>query len=305
MNTPVLLIAFNRFDTLKQVFDRVREVKPSVLYIAVDGPRKGNENDKKGTQKIRNITKYVDWDCDLHTRFLDKNLGCGYGPSTAISWAFETCEELIVLEDDCLPCLSFFSFCEEMLNKYRHDTRVGMITGWSPMQDSKYFREYTYLFSLTGNSLGWATWKNCWEQFDMEMADFELFEKENKSYDLVGSTILARHYNKHFSKRFRNIEQEKSHSWDTQWFYARYKNSYLSIVPIYNQIKYIGFDSGTHVPASASYLMIPVKELPSTINHPPFVIQNRAYTSKLYWKNQIRRYGFKNIFSHLVALIRR
>ena len=305
MKTPVLLIAFNRFDTLRTVFDRVRQAKPPILFIAVDGPRDGNESDRISTEQVKGISKMVDWDCFVYTRYLERNLGCGYAPSTAISWAFEHCDRLIVLEDDCLPCYSFFTFCDEMLELYAADNRIGMISGWSPLQDSDFFHGYDYLFSLLGNSLGWATWKNRWLQFDMEMSDFNRFYAEGKSYDIIGSKILGRHYNYHFKKRFLNIEEEKKHSWDTQWFYARYKNSYLSIIPVYNQIKYIGFDSGTHVPASASYLMIPSHELPSEIKHPCFVSPNRRYTSSLFWKIQKRRYGIKNILGYLQTFFKR
>lgn len=299
MDTPILLIAFNRYDTLIQVLDRVRLVKPSTLYIAVDGPRKDSESDIKDVNKVRNIVKQVDWSCEIHTLFSETNLGCGYGPSTAISWAFESCDRLIVLEDDCLPCVSFFSFCEEMLEKYENDLRIGMVTGWSPLQKTKYFREYSYLFTNFGNSLGWATWKNRWESFDIEMSDYGQFRTEQKTYDVVCSKFMDYHYNKHFSKRYNNIENEKKHSWDTQWFFARFKNAYLTIVPKYNQIKYIGFETGTHVPVSASYLLIPSNELVGQIIHPKFIVANRNYDKAIFWKGQFRRYGLKNVWGHI------
>lgn len=305
MKTPVLLIAFNRADTLKQVFAQVRKAQPPVLYISVDGPRPGNENDAQGTSEVHKIADFVDWPCELHTRFLKENLGCGYGPATAISWAFETCEKLIVLEDDCVPEDTFFTFCDEMLERYEEDKRVGMITGWSPMQGSKYFGEYSYLFSVSGNSLGWATWRDRWSQFDMEMTDFNEFHKNSRSQDVAPNKILSFHYNEHFYKRFKNIEQEKKHSWDTQWFYARFKNSFLTIVPVYNQIKYIGFDTGTHVPASVKHLLIPTHQLPTPIAHPTFVLQNKKYTNALYWKNQLRRYSISNIISHLIRIVQK
>lgn len=299
MDTPVLLIAFNRYDTLVQVLDRVRLVKPSTLYIAVDGPREGNENDINDVDNVKNIAKLVDWPCGVHTLFSEKNLGCGYGPATAISWAFESCDRLIILEDDCLPCISFFSFCEEMLKKYENDLRIGMVTGWSPLQKTKYFREYSYLFTNLGNSLGWATWKNRWDSFDMEMSDYEQFRSEYDTCDVVCSKIIGFHYNRHFSRRYKNIESEKKHSWDTQWFFARLKNAYLTIVPKYNQIKYIGFETGTHIPASASYLLIPSDELVGQTIHPKFIIANRNYDKAIFWKGQYRRYGIKNILGHI------
>lgn len=303
MNTPVLLIAFNRSDTLLQVFEKVRQAQPPVLYISVDGPRSGNQNDINGTEEVHKVADLVDWPCELHTRFLKENLGCGFGPATAISWAFETCERLIILEDDCVPELSFFTFCDEMLERYSDDLRVGMITGWSPLQKTKYFGEYSYLFTILGNSLGWATWKSRWIHFDMDMKDCSYFLSEH--HDVIGNNILSRYYNAHFRKRLLNINEEKKHSWDSQWFYTRYKNSFLTIVPIHNQIKYIGFESGTHIPASVRHLLIPSSELPVTIGHPRFVLHNRKYSEAIFWKNQRRKYGVQNVISHLKIIFKK
>ena len=39
INVPVLLIAYNRPDTARQVLERIREACPSRFYFAVDGPK--------------------------------------------------------------------------------------------------------------------------------------------------------------------------------------------------------------------------------------------------------------------------
>ena len=38
MNTPLLLIAWRRPHTLRQVIDAIRPVAPTRLYVACDGP---------------------------------------------------------------------------------------------------------------------------------------------------------------------------------------------------------------------------------------------------------------------------
>ena len=115
---PVLLIAFNRPEMTQKTFDAIRVAKPSELFIAVDGPRANHPSDVEQSKKVQEITKQVDWPCNLHTLFREKNVGCGYGPSGAISWAFESCDRLIILEDDCVASPSFFQFCTEMLERY-------------------------------------------------------------------------------------------------------------------------------------------------------------------------------------------
>ena len=71
----------------------------------------------------------VDWDCEVHHNYSETNLGCRQRVSSGISWVFEQVEDAIILEDDCLPHPTFFAFCAEMLECYRHDQRVSSISG--------------------------------------------------------------------------------------------------------------------------------------------------------------------------------
>ena len=43
---------------------------------------------------------------------------------TGFSWVFEKEEQAIILEDDCIPNLDFFRYCDEMLEKYKDDERA-------------------------------------------------------------------------------------------------------------------------------------------------------------------------------------
>lgn len=175
MNTrikaPVLLIGFNRADTMQQVFDAVKKAQPEKLYYAVDGPRK-YKNETDDVQAVRDITKQVDWPCELHTLFREDNVGCGRGPAEAITWAFNDEDRMIVLEDDCLPSESFFTFCDEMLERYKDDERVNIISGRSHWHGSHFFDKSDYIFTHYAHTWGWATWKRVWNEYDIRMRDF-------------------------------------------------------------------------------------------------------------------------------------
>ena len=117
-NEPVLLIAFNRPDHLIKVIDRLREVKPSAIYFAVDGARADRLEEKSKVDACRALVAAFDWPCEVKTLFHDTNLGCGLGVSTAITWFFENVERGIILEDDIVPDPSFFPFCSDLLDRY-------------------------------------------------------------------------------------------------------------------------------------------------------------------------------------------
>ncbi len=48
---------------------------------------------------------------------------------SGLDWVFSQVESAIILEDDCLPQPSFFTFCEKMLARYSGDSRIGMVRG--------------------------------------------------------------------------------------------------------------------------------------------------------------------------------
>ena len=127
--TPILFVIFNRPDTTKRVFESIRKIRPAKFYIAADGPRPTKEGESKLCEETRNITEDIDWPCEVHRKYSEQNLGCKKGVSSAITWFFDNVEEGVILEDDCLPDPSFFSFCEELLSKYRNTDKVKMISG--------------------------------------------------------------------------------------------------------------------------------------------------------------------------------
>ena len=275
-NAPVLLIGFNRPDNMGKVFAQIRKAQPAKLYIAVDGPRANREGEAEKCQECRNYAKLIDWPCELHTLFREKNVGCALGVSGAISWAFETEDRLIILEDDCVPVMSFFSFCDEMLERYKDDTRVWQVSGRSYHADSKFFKDSDYIFSHYAHIWGWATWKRCWEHFDLKMSDFFDFFQQGGAMNVFQSRFLGRLSNRKSLIRYKDIETISSHTWDYQWGYTKLKNGALGIVPRVNLIANIGGDSGAH--ATGQYIdKLKVDEMPASIRHPLFVIDNSEY----------------------------
>ena len=136
-NTPVLLIIFNRPLHTQKIFDQIKKIKPKHLFIVGDGPRPHRPDDIQKCAATRKIIEQIDWDCKLRTLFRNENRGCGHGPAEAISWFFEHVEAGIILEDDCLPDISFFPFCELLLKEYKNDSNIFLISGTNPLQKWK------------------------------------------------------------------------------------------------------------------------------------------------------------------------
>lgn len=281
--TPVLLIAFNRPDCLREVLDVISVLQPRSLYLALDGPRQGHPEDVEAQNVIKEMAGCVDWPCDFHTLYREQNLGCGYGPAGAISWVLEHEDRVIVLEDDCVPNLSFFAFCEEMLERYKDDERVGLISGRSHHSNTSFFSHQDYLFTYYPHTWGWATWKRFWADFDMKMKDYPRFAQQGGTASYISIPVLSQLMDRQFKRVYSCIEQEVTHSWDTQALFLLTRKHQLGIVPSKNLIENIGI-YGSH---SFGYnnRVLPREDLPDVIRHPRTVSVDESYEKYHYDKH--------------------
>ncbi len=283
---PVLLIGFNRPDTTEKVFNKIREFKPLKLYVSVDGPRFEKPEEDKLVNEVQRIVKNVDWECDVQYRFLEKNIGCGMGVASAISWAFEKENCMIILEDDCVPSLSFFESCNYLLDKYKYDTRVWMISGRSHQADSVFFNDQDYVFSRYAHTWGWATWKRCWQHFDIYMNDFPDFLSSGGFLNVLTTDKEGFLFNKLYKKKYADKKLHEG-SWDYQFGYAVLKNSGFCIVPAKNLIENIGY-FGVHYSGKKKCQELKAYERFSIRKEPQFVMINKNY-ELLHFKNHIKK----------------
>lgn len=299
VSVPILLINFNRPDKTRKLLELIQKVQPKKVYFAVDGPRTGHPGDRDKCKQVQDLVDSVDGSCKVKTLFQHKNLGCGIGPVTAINWLFEHEEYGIILEDDCLPDLSFFLFCEELLKYYEKDCRVMQISGSNFFSNRHDTGKATssYFFSSIGSTWGWATWRRAWKKYDYYVRDFP----EIKSTGLLKGFF----YNKEDTHYVLNMiqkanEQEKSVTWwDYQWDLAKHLNSGLSIVPVKNLIKNIGFSSdATHTKkVMPVYERVGLDPISFPLLHPKYVVANANYDEhyfkSFYERNIISKIKYK------------
>jgi len=263
-DTPILLLIFNRPEATAKVFEAIRARRPSRLYIAADGPRASKPQEKSLCDEARRVVSSIDWPCEVELLFRDSNLGCRMAVSSAISWFFEREPEGIIIEDDCLPSLDFFRFCERLLHRYRDDRRV-MHIGGSNFQNGVRRGEASYYYSRLPHIWGWASWRRAWASYDVSILDLEAFAASGAMNSLFPNCVIARDG---FVKEFAATAKGLLDTWDHQWTYAVFKEGGLSIIPNANLVSNIGF-SGTRV-IDRRALAIPFEPL-GEIVHPKFV----------------------------------
>lgn len=272
---PIAFMIFNRPDYTQRVFEAIRRVKPKKLFVVADGPRTHGE--RAVCEQTRAIIDRVDWDCEVHKNYAKKNLGLKERFHTGLNWFFEYVESGIILEDDCLPHPSFFRFAAEMLEKYRGDDCVTMITGDNFL--SNFQVADSYFFSRYFPIWGWATWRRSWEKYDVSMTGWE---------DPANKEKLKKNYSQpymyeHVRKIFDGVRDGKLSTWDIQWLYACLINDGFCITPNVNLVSNIGM-AGTH--SGGDNQNLPVYDIyAKEFTHPQHIAAHTAYDNAFYEKN--------------------
>ena len=277
---PILVIGFNRPDLLLDLFNRLRDLQPSRLLVAIDGPRDGVQGDIEMVDECKATILQIDWPCSVDTLFRKSNLGCGKAVSSAIEWAFTLHDELVILEDDIVPNLNFFHFCSRGLEAYRSNQDVMSIGGYNSTSiqscDGDTFSSYPEIW-------GWATWKAKWSTYSFEISDITLTD--------IIAIIRANNFNLLASLlwliRFRKVKAKKIDTWDYQFVFASFTNNKLHLISPDNQIKNVGFD------ARATHTIFKPKIEPHLSDRPSAVIgygsHNKTHDNKLR-KQEFRQF---------------
>ncbi len=242
-SVPVLFIIFNRPGATRVVFDEIRKVRPRKLFVVADGPREGKVGEKEKCEEARKITEQIDWECEVHRKYSDVNLGCAKGVPSGISWFFDNVEEGIILEDDCMPHPDFFPYCAAMLERYRDNEEVALVGG-NNFQGGKKWGAGSYYFSAFPHLWGYAIWKRTWDIYDFALDSV-------KQEDVKNALEYYFHYEpqrNYWEKYFKRVKGDKAiTTWDPQLLFSIWNKRGLSIIPNVNLVSNIGFgDDATH-----------------------------------------------------------
>jgi hypothetical protein len=267
MNTPLLLIIYNRPDKVKELILSLSKIKPQNIYVFCDGPK--NKEDEGNVKQSRELISKINWTKKIKTNYLTKNKGCKNGVNASLDWFFANVKEGIILEDDCIPNLSFFKFTSELLEYYKNNKRISIITGFNAGNKLKNYK-YDYYFSIYGGVWGWASWRNRWQEY----------RKSNLSNLLSNKRLLISLKDKGVSSFFiKNVKDSisgKLNTWDYMWTFYNMTEGRLSVVPQKNFISNIGFgEDATHTKSLSDMAKIKREKLDKKISHPVDVLPSK------------------------------
>ena len=307
--TPILFLTWKRLEITKKVFVIIKKIKPTKLYISSDGHRQEVKGEDIKVQETRDfLMSNIDWECDVKTLFYEKNNGCRKAVSRAISWFFENEDEGIILEDDCLPSLEFFPFCQELLKKYRFDERIWCVSG-NNFQNNIIRGDGSYYFSRYNHCWGWASWKRCWRKYDSNLNSWPFLKSYSHLENIFDNNRQKKYWQKIWDKLYLH---DKPDSWAYRWTYSCMVNSGLTLLPNKNLVTNIGFgEDSTHTKEKKQNIPKLDNDLRDyfvNIKHPKFVLRDKKadfYTEENYFSGpKIFSFLFLNkIFMRLFFIL--
>ncbi|MEO1525429.1 MAG: hypothetical protein AAFX06_08330 [Planctomycetota bacterium] len=237
---PVLILGFNRPDSVRRLVESILPAKPGAVFAMIDGPREDRQDEATKCASSLEAVEAADWQCPVHAQLREKNLGCQRSVSQAIDWFFQNVPEGIILEDDCLADPSFFRFCGELLDRYRDHDSVGCITGDNFQRGRSVTRD-SYYFSRHAHCWGWATWANRWSVFDFEMNSTRQDHEIAKGMDCP---VLETRY---WCQKFAETRAGLTNSWAFRWTWSLWNHNLATITPDKNLVQNVGFGAdATH-----------------------------------------------------------
>ena len=262
LDVPVALIIFRRPETTDRVFQEIRRARPEKLYVIADGARTGNIHEEALVESTRKVVENVDWPCDVFRIYASENLGLRERVFTGLDEVFSREESAIILEDDCLPSQSFFNFTRTMLERYKTDQSVALVSGFNFAPSKKLKRDY--FFSHSTYIWGWATWARTWQAF---RASPQVEKWSTDETNAIGPSFASNIQKREFLGLM--AVADTLNTWDISLAVWVRQNKLMSAIPRLNLIENIGFGGdATHTKFEAFDVQTPLSDFTGPITHP-------------------------------------
>ena len=239
MNIATLLFTYNRSYHTKVVINSLKNNKilPQKLFIFQDGLKQGSSQDE--WKKVNNLIRRVDW-CETEVIVSHENKGLSESIVSGIKYVFKTYDAIIVLEDDCATTSNFISFMNQCLYKYKKDTRIYSISGYSwPIKLKK--RQYDVYGCGRISSWGWGTWKSRWDVYEK---NYEIVRKMKQKAETSQNLAI---WGSDLEEMLVGNIRGTCDSWAVFWALNVIERNGICINPYQSFIKNIGMDgSGVH-----------------------------------------------------------
>ncbi len=239
---PIIIFSYNRPIHLYRMLlslEKCKDVSKYPVYFFCDGPK--NDLDKK---KIFEIQKIVNKKFKFKFKkkiFRKRNFGLAKNIIRGVSLVLRNHKACIVIEDDLKLGKHALEFINHYLNVLKAKDKIGSVSSYSYLNQSKKFREFENYITKRHCSWCWGTWSRVWKQIEWEKINYKShFNSKNKQlmFNEAGNDLNLMLWGQY--KKYIN-------SWAIRFNYHCFKNKLKSLHPRFTMVNNLGSDfSGTH-----------------------------------------------------------
>jgi hypothetical protein len=288
VTAPVVAIVFNRPDHTAELFEVLRRVRPDTLFVVADGPRTHVVEDVDACRAARAVVdEALDWPCEVIREFADENLGCARRIVSGLDAVFAVADRAIIVEDDVRPDPTFFAYCDELLERFADDDRIGHVAGRNPLGSWR-ADELDFFFASTTAVWGWATWRRAWSTYDLTL---DRYRNDGARSAISAAAVDG----PHAALLTWLVDQDVPNrlgEWDMQWSIAQLANGRLSVIPAQNLVSNVGFGPEAthtfHTDDLAGLLYATALELP--LRGPTEVREDREFEVRSVQYERLRMF---------------
>lgn len=237
---PTLIIGYKRVTNIIKIVELCLQAGVRDIYIYLDGQKNSKPSSSEiSGELISSLQPYLNQkSVEFHLSLQPTNQGAAVSVIRAIDWAMKSVDQLLILEDDCIPSLDFFLFCKEMIDLLGSSSSIWCASGSQFVPESMTKgRAYISRYSLTW---GWCTTRKKWEELRKALET----ELEHIS---ITSLLTTNPQEAFWASGTRRALKGYTDVWDTIMVYLMQKNKKFSILPGNSLVTNIGDDeAATH-----------------------------------------------------------
>jgi hypothetical protein len=237
---PIALFLFKRPAHTRRVIESLRACQgfaQSPVYVFADGPR--GPEDVASVHQTRAEARRLLGEKAVYVQ-RETNLGVDRSIIAGVTQLCERYGRVVVVEEDLQVSPYFLAFLNAGLQRYEERPQVMQVCGY--MYDVPQLRDRSEaIFLPMTSSLGWATWKRAWDQFDPKATGWrELLsnDRDRKRFDLDGNRKYAKMLEYHMGLRVP--------AWDIRWYYSVFVRNGLVLFPPRTLVVHDYDGTGTH-----------------------------------------------------------
>ena len=244
MKIGTAIFTYNRSSHTEQVIIALKNnyVLPDKLFLFHDGLC--HEKDREEWEKVQKLIEDVDW-CEKEIIVSEVNNGLANSIISGVNYMIQSCDAIIVLEDDCVPTRNFINYMVQCINYYQKENSVYGISGYAWPIDMRQDTPEDIYFTGRISSWGWATWKDRWQQYERDNNIVHRIRRDREK------SIYLETWGSDLDSTLQYTIEGKADSWAVYWALKCIENGGVFVTPYLSLIHNIGHD-GTGVNCASS-----------------------------------------------------